>query len=431
LVSLVATEFHLGALSVFSALLVALREGVEAALVVGIVLLYLARTGRRQLSRPVWVGLVLALVASAGAGELLARWQVNQDGFEGLLLVVAAVFVVSMVVWMNRVARHLRQEIERRVEGWSVRGGRWAALGVGGLVFLMVLREGVELVLILRAMEFSTQTLQLLLGTAAGLLLAALLGVSFFQGTLRVPLGRFFRATSVMLTVVAVQLLVTGLHEMSEAMWLPSSRTEMALVGPVVRNELFFFVLVLGTAALVTLREWIAARVATVEASREAERRLRQWELRRQRGWLLGSAAGALAALVLLTAEFLYARTAAAPPPAVRLPVQGMLVRVPLQALAGPPVHFFVAEAGGVERRFMVVRQSDGHLVAALDACQICGPAGYRVQGSNLICRNCASPTYLPSVGTAGGCNPIPLHAHLEGSELVVELTAPESAAHP
>jgi high-affinity iron transporter len=96
-----------------SALLVALREGVEAALVVGIVLVYLSRTGRRALARYVWAGVAVAVACSFAAAVLLQRWQVSEDGFEGLLMLLAAVLVVSMIIWMNRVARRLRSNIEQ------------------------------------------------------------------------------------------------------------------------------------------------------------------------------------------------------------------------------------------------------------------------------------------------------------------------------
>src|SRR6202035_4857451 len=104
-----------------SALLVALREGVEAALVVGIVLVYLNRTGRRSLVGYVWIGVGLACAASIAIAELLQRLRVSEDGFEGLLMLVAAALVVTMVVWMNRMARHLRREIEDRVEVYAQR----------------------------------------------------------------------------------------------------------------------------------------------------------------------------------------------------------------------------------------------------------------------------------------------------------------------
>src|SRR5580658_8795978 len=132
-----------------SAMLIALREGLEAALAVGIVLVYLDRTGRRDLSKFVWGGVGLAVAASFGVAVLLDRWQVSEDGFEGLMMLAAGVLVVSMIVWMNRVARTLKKEIETRVAGLASREGMTAGWGLALCVFLMALREGAELVLIL------------------------------------------------------------------------------------------------------------------------------------------------------------------------------------------------------------------------------------------------------------------------------------------
>jgi high-affinity iron transporter len=407
-------------------LLIALREGVEAALVVGIVLLYLARTGRRNLSRAVWLGVVLAVVASGGVAEALDRLQVNQDGFEGLMMVLAAVFVVSMIVWMNRTARHLRKDIEQKIEGFTNRKGWAAGLAVGAFVFLMVVREGVELALILRAVEFSTASLEVGIGTALGLALAVLVGVSFFKGTLRVPLGRFFKATSLILTVVAVQLVITGLHEMSEAMWLPSSREEMAIIGPIVTNQVFFFAVVLGVALVLVAREWSSVRGAAAPAAtaNEAQRRRMEWERRRQRRWLVGMATVFVTVLVALSADFVYNRAEAAQPPADPVTASGELVRLPIAHLNGDPeVTFYSTTINGTSLRFIVVHKPDGTFQAALDACEICGAAGYVVRGKNLICRNCGSPIYIPSVGTPGGCNPIALPSHVENGTLVIDFT--------
>ena len=216
-----------------SALLVALREGVEAALVVGIVLVYLNRTGRRALTSYVWAGVILAVAASIAAALLLQHWHVSEDGFEGLLMLAAGVLVVTMIVWMNRVARHLKKHIEQRVEAYAQQSTRAAGWGIGFFVFLMVVREGAELVLILRAVELSSAGVQVWIGTGLGIAIAVAVGLFFFQGTLRIPLHRFFAATSTILMVVAFQLLLTGLHELSEAMWLPSSKREMATIGPI------------------------------------------------------------------------------------------------------------------------------------------------------------------------------------------------------
>ena len=242
-----------------SAFLIALREGVEASLIVGIILVYLSRTNRKHLARYVWGGVAAAVALSLAVAIALDRFNISEDGFEGLLLLVAAFFVVTMILWMNRVARHLKKEIEAKVEAYATRAGSAAGWGLGLFVFLMVVREGAELALILRAVELSTEGLQTWIGTIAGIGAAVAVGLFFFKGTLKVPLHRFFAVTSAILILVAVQLAVTGMHELSEARWIPSSKTEMAVLGPIVRNELFFFIFVFGAAALMILREWQAA----------------------------------------------------------------------------------------------------------------------------------------------------------------------------
>ena len=127
-----------------SAFLIALREGVEAALVVGIILVYLSRTARTRLTRFVWYGVAAAAALSLAVAVGLERWSISEDGFEGLMLLVASVFVVTMIVWMNRVARHLRKEIEEKVESYAERAGSAAGWGIFLFVFLMVLRLRAE-----------------------------------------------------------------------------------------------------------------------------------------------------------------------------------------------------------------------------------------------------------------------------------------------
>jgi high-affinity iron transporter len=413
-----------------SSFLIALREGVEAALVVGIVLVYLDRSGRSRLARFVWTGVALACVLSLAAALALERWHISEDGFEGLLMLLAAAFVVTMIVWMNRVARHLRKDIEQRVESLTQKSDLAAGIGLGTFVFLMVLREGAELALILRAVELSSEGLAVWIGTGVGLAAAVAVGLFFFEGTLKIPLGRFFAVTSAILVIVAVQLALTGLHELSEAMWLPSSKREMALVGPIVRNDVFFFVVILGAAALLVFREWLAiSRGVTPVASHDAERRRLWWERRKQTRWMLTAAVAFVAVILTLAADFVYARVAAAAPQAQLLTAQGNLVRIPVAHVNDGDLHFFQVEANKTILRFIVVRKPDGSWGTALDACMICGWPGYRQNGSNVVCRNCASAIYVPTIGQSGGCNPVAVVSRVEGSELVMDLTALTNAA--
>jgi high-affinity iron transporter len=408
-----------------AALLIALREGVEASLVVGIILVYLARTGRSQLARYVWYGVAAAAALSLAVAVLLERWRISEDGFEGVMYLVAAVFVITMILWMNRVARHLKKEIEQKVESYVGRSGSAAAWGIFFFVFLMVLREGAELAIILRAVELSTEGLQTWIGTALGIAAAVAVGLFFFKGTLRVPLHRFFAVTSVILILVGVQLALTGLHELSEAQWLPSSKGEMAMIGPVVRNEVFFFVLIFGAAALLVLREWQAASHAKSEkeALGEAEKRLVAAQNRRQRRWMIASAAACLVVILVLTADFVYTRVNAAPPSARAVDPSGNLVRIPISEVQDGKMHLFTVSAGSQSFRFMVIKKPDG-FGTALDACRICGAEGYRQDGQNVVCRHCGSAIYIPTIGSAGGCNPIGVPSHLDGADLVLDLSS-------
>ncbi len=408
----------------FSSFLIALREGVESALVVGIVLVYLNRTGRSALVRWVWGGVTAAVVASLAAAIALERWKVSEDGFEGVLLLVAAGFVVTMLLWMNHVARSLKSHIEQRVEQHAAKSESTAGWGLAAFVFLMVLREGAELALILRAVELSTDGLAVWIGTSLGLFVAIAVGWFFFQGTLKISLGKFFSGTSTILILVAVQLALTGIHELSEAMWLPSSRVEMAYIGPIVRNEVFFFTVILGAAALLALREWFGARAqAPNGASDAAERRRLEWERRKQRRWAFASAFTCTAVIMILAAEFAYTRVAATTE-ARTIQTDGSVVRIPLAEVSDSNLHIYSVDAGGTSARFLVIRKPNGSFGTALDACLICGMAGYRQDGSNVICRNCASAIYVPTIGEAGGCNPIGVASHAENGSLVIDVAA-------
>jgi high-affinity iron transporter len=409
---------------VLSAFLIALREGVEAALVVGIILVYLSRTARAHLARFVWYGVGAAAVLSLGVALALEHWRISEDGFEGLLYLVAAAFVITMIVWMNRVARHLKKDIESKVEMYAVRAGSAAGWGIFVFVFLMVVREGVELALILRAVELSTEGLEIWIGTLLGIAAAVAVGLFFFKGTLRVPLQRFFAATSVILMLVAFQLALSGLHELSEAQWLPSSKTEMAVIGPIVRNELFFFVFIFGATALLILREWPKPSfLGPGQGVNEAGRRLLESQHRRQRNWMIAAASACLVVILVLTADFIYARANSAPPSVRPIAAEGDRVRVPLSAVQDGDLHLFTTDLGGGRAvRFMVIKKPDGW-GTALDACRICGAEGYRQDGQNVICRHCGSAIYVPSIGQAGGCNPIGVPSHIDGADLLLDIS--------
>ena len=156
--------------------IIALREGVEAALVVAIAIAYLKKIDRRDLLSSVYRAFVAAVFASFLVAIPLALVNVNEDRYEGWLLVVSAVFVLSMVFWMNRHSKALKGQIETRLQQETRSdASRW---GIFLFVFLMVFREGVETVLMLNGLRFDTSGIMALLGTVLGLGLAVLFGVT-------------------------------------------------------------------------------------------------------------------------------------------------------------------------------------------------------------------------------------------------------------
>ena len=408
-----------------SAFLIALREGVEASLVVGIVLVYLARTGRSYLAQYVWGAVAAAVALSLAVAIALERFNISEDGFEGLLYLVASFFVVTMIIWMNRVAKHLKKEIEEKVEKYAGRQGSAAGWGIALFVFLMVLREGAELAFILRAVELSTEGLETWIGTFAGIAAAVAVGLFFFKGTLKVPLHRFFAVTSTILILVAIQLAVSGLHELSEARWIPSSKTEMAIIGPIVRNDLFFFIFIFGAVVLLIFREWqtLSHSKASAAATSDAERRLLEAQNRRQRRWMIAAASLSLAVILVLTADFIYAKVNAAPPQARPVEAVGNVVRIPVSEVQDGNLHLFTLTANRQSIRFLVIKKPNGY-GTALDACLICGAEGYRQDGQNVICRHCASAIYIPSIGQKGGCNPIGFPSQIEGNDIVIDISS-------
>jgi len=274
-------------------------------------------------------------------------------------------------------------------------------------------------VLILSAVSLETSALMSFLGTLLGVLAAVLFGFMFIKGSVRVNLQKFFRITTVILFFVAAQLLISGLHELSEYGVLPSSRREMALIGPIVSNEWFFFVTILALAALMVLFEARRRQPAPLPDS-PAERRKAAWSARRERLWMTGVYATSFIFIVLVTAEFIYAKSVNALSPATEVSFTNGQVSIPLSQVSDGDLHRFSAREGGTEIRFLLYQKPDGKVVAVFDACEICGPVGF-VKGPNgLVCKNCASPINSQSVGTPGGCNPVPLHSSSNGGAVVI-----------
>jgi FTR1 family protein len=399
-------------------LVIALREGVEAALVIAIAVAYLRKTGRDDLLPAVYKAFGVAVFASFLAAWGVYRLQISDDRYEGPLLLVSAVLVLSLVLWMNRHSHGLKDEIETRLQqGTARQASRWA---VFLFVFLMIFREGVEMVVMLSALRFDTSGVMQALGTALGLGLAILFGISFVRGTIRINMKSFFRMTTVILMVVVVQLAITGLHELSEGEIIWSSSREMALMGPIVRNDAFFFVTILAMAATMLLMEWRSRRAPDMKNLLGAALRKARWSARRERLWILASCSAAGLFMLTITAEFIYAKSETDLSEASPLTVAEGVARIPVSTVSDGMLHRFSIESSGTAVRIIAIRRPDQSIAIAFDACQICGHQGYYQKGQHVICKNCASAINIPTIGQPGGCNPIPLESHVDGGQVVI-----------
>lgn len=419
------------------AMVIMLREGLEAALVVGIVFAYLQRTGRGELRRYVWYGLSAAILASI-AGAFAFQWlgiDPENEIYEGTVMLVAAAFVATMVAWMWRTGGSLRAEIEEKAEHAlaAPSSSDSAVWGLALFVFFMVLREGIEAVLFLTALSatIGANPLNNVVGGTVGLILAALFGTLLAKGALRVNLKRFFTVTSIVLLLLVLKLVANGLHEFIEIGLVPSSPELLSLIGLLTRETtslLILIALIALPALLILWDTWRAKAPESIPSEPAPERRKRLASFHRTRRVALGAAMSTLAIGALLGSSLAVAASRDAEIPPAETLAQENVVRIPLAVVSDGEMHKYFYSHDGIGIRYFVMRRNDGSIVAAVDACAICPAKGYRHEDGTLMCRNCDAPINVDTVGEPGGCNPIPLASMIEGEQVVV--TVSELAAN-
>lgn len=247
-------------------LLIGLREGLEAALIVGILVAYLARLGRRDVLPRLWLGVGLAVALSLTIGAILTfgAYELTfqaQEIIGGTLSLVAVGFVTWMIFWMQKTARNLKKELEGGVDRALATGGMWGVVLLG---FISVVREGIETTLMLWSTVRSAGDAPLsLLGAVIGFAISITAGALLSRGMLKLNLGRFFTWTSAILIVVAAGVLAYGVHDLQEAGVLPGPWTvafaPIGVAGAVVVGWAGFpFGYAFDVSATVPPGEWLA-----------------------------------------------------------------------------------------------------------------------------------------------------------------------------
>ena len=198
-----------------------LREGIEAALIVGIIASYLRQTGRGEWMPAVWIGVFLAaaLALFVGGGlELVSAEfpQKQQELFEGLVGLLAVIILSSMVFWMRKVARSIKHELHESLDA-ALAGSKNQTYALIGMVFFAVAREGLETVFFLLAIFQQSEGVGAPLGALLGLIIAVGIGFAIYKGSMRLNLGRFFRWTGLFILVVAAGILANSVQALHEA----------------------------------------------------------------------------------------------------------------------------------------------------------------------------------------------------------------------
>ena len=205
--------------------LIGLREGLEATLVVSILVAYLVKSGRRRQLLPLWAGVAAALALSVLFGALLTYTETSlladyrsRELFEAIASVLAVVLVTWMIFWMRRTARRLKGELQGKLEAAIGVG----ALAIAGIAFVSVIREGLETALLFyAAAQGATSTATPLIAISLGVLTSVLIGFGLYAGAIRVNLQKFFTVSGVLLVFVAAGILKYGVHDFQEAGVLP------------------------------------------------------------------------------------------------------------------------------------------------------------------------------------------------------------------
>ncbi|GEM_PF-3108356 len=388
----------------FESLVITLREGIEVALIVGIVWIYLRETGRRTLIPAVNLGLALGVGASLLLAYFLAQLNLSSSLVEGTLILVAAFFVGTLVVWMMFTAKEMGKAIRQKAEKIaSYKYGPAAFLGMIAFILVMVLREGFETVVFLKSVWMTNRgDILNVIGAVLGLVISVVFGVLFITGSMRINLERFFKVTSVALMIFIVQLVIYGMHELGEAGvmgWMPAPA--MGVIDTIAEYNVLFILAVVAIPVL----------FLTLPTSKETltpqQRRLR-----------FSAAAVGLVVVFAIGYSYVSQRVAQAISEVALLIPEAGEIELELEELpAGQPVLFYVRE--GSEQIPLAVARLDGDVVAATG----------RLTPDSRLTLHQGSIYLVEQEGAEEELYPlVPVEVEVEGEEIEIELEELEEA---
>lgn len=404
------------------AFIITFREGIEAALIVGIMLAYLARTGNWRANKWVYFGIAAGIIASLGEAVLVQSLfngaeTAQQSIIAGGTMVVASLLVVTLMLWMWKSAKAIRKETEDRMARY-LNGG--SMFGIFLLSFAFVFREGSETVLFLYSLSLKSDATAQIIPALTGLAFAAAWGVLIAKGAVRMDLRKFFAITGVLISIFVIEMLASAVHEFQEA----------RVLGPAGTGLLWDFQIWLTTdsAKLLTMLPIVVIPLLFLFLS---ETNIIGENVMRTKRALVGLRLGAIAMMVVVALFFAKAVAAETPlydpaPELVTADNGRIALDVAAYNLTDGKLHKFQITVDGTNVRFLVIADGDGNLKTAFDACKVCGPKGFAQVGTDAIvaCKRCGVETEVSDIGTDIACHPIPLISTHVGQTIVIDEAA-------
>ncbi len=408
-------------------MIITLREGIEIALVLGILIVYLRKIDQPSLVVSVYAGLILAVIASIGGAFVLQKLAIDQESLEGYFMLAAAGFVISMIVWMWITAKKIRATIETKISSIVESKTSWNShLGVLTFTFLMIVREGLETAIFLQAVMFSTSAWGGVTGIVLGLSLATIFAVLFIRGSIKIDIGRFLKVTAITLLLFTLQLIINAIHEFYEYGVFPANPKMMSILGPIVQNdELFVIAIIIIPALMLVVPGRKAKTISTT---------------RGQRTWQLSAGFASLVVVLFLGVGNIFSSNTNMDLSSeeITIPPAGTF-QIPIAKISDGTIHRYSIHDKGLELRFFVIRTSLGKFAAACDACYACYSYGrYYLKNGELICSQCEAPSPLSKLHPAvdenhpdetdgvsmegNGCAPIYLPSRMHDGNIEIRL---------
>lgn len=414
-------------MTMIESLIISLREGVEIALVIGILVVYLKKIQQPALVNAVYVGLILAIAASIGGSVIFRKLAIDQESLEGYFELAAALFVISMIVWMWMAARRIRRDIEARVKAIidTVRVGR-VQIGIAAFTFFMIVREGIETAIFLQAVAFSTGGFWSLFGIIAGFTVATLFAVLFIRGSVKIDIARFLKVTAVTLLIFTFQLITNAFHEFYEYGVLPANPKMMALLGPVVQHNVLFIIAIISIPAIMLV---IPGRRSHQLAFTPGHRQ-----------WQFSAGIAAVGISLFLGVGDMFSTSSEMDLSSEPVTISGSgTVEIRVSKINDGKLHRFSIDDNGLEIRFIVLRTGLGKFAAAFDACYACYSYGrYYLKNGQMICSQCDAPSPISKLHQAideepldenntgsmegNGCAPIYLPSRMRQGNIEIAL---------